>query len=68
MVCSKINTDLLRCISIVFGAFCMIAINDGTMYVAGIYVSYWMTEMNATRFELDWVGSTQMGLAFCLGN
>ncbi|TPP62838.1 Monocarboxylate transporter 3 [Fasciola gigantica] len=67
MVCKKPDRDVLSCISIVFGAFCMIAINDGTMYVAGIYVSYWMPEMNATRFQLDWIGSTQMGLAFCLG-
>ncbi|CAH8609591.1 unnamed protein product [Dicrocoelium dendriticum] len=45
------NYDRMRCVFIVIG----------------IYTSYWMEEIRATRFQLDWVGSIQMGLTFCLG-
>ncbi|TGZ69252.1 hypothetical protein CRM22_003825 [Opisthorchis felineus] len=57
----------LRSTLIVFAAFMLIAVLDGIMCVIGVYVSYWMQEWNATRFQLDWIGSIQMGLAFCLG-
>ncbi|KAF6778994.1 hypothetical protein AHF37_02564 [Paragonimus kellicotti] len=60
--------DYIRCCAIVFASFMIVFINDGTMCIIGIYVSYWKEELNVTRFQLDWIGSLQMGLSFCLGN
>lgn len=52
---------------IVIGAFLIVATDDGVMCISGIYTSYWMDETNATRIQVDWIGSIQMGITFCLG-
>ncbi|CAH8502034.1 unnamed protein product [Heterobilharzia americana] len=60
-------TDSLKCITIVLASSVIVSINNGIMYIPGIYVPYWREEMNASRFQLDFIGSLQMGLAFCQG-
>ncbi|VDQ03606.1 unnamed protein product [Trichobilharzia regenti] len=66
-LCDYLTKDRLKCITIVLASSMIISINNGIMYVPGIYVPYWREEMNASRFELDFIGSLQMGFAFCQG-
>ncbi|CAL8086173.1 unnamed protein product [Calicophoron daubneyi] len=67
MPCSRLDRDKLDCIVIVFAAFMIIALVDGTTYCAGIYVSFWMPDLNVSRAKLDGIGSLQTGISFFLG-
>ncbi|VEL09894.1 unnamed protein product [Protopolystoma xenopodis] len=52
---------------VVLAAFMISFLIDGTQYGYGIMASYWMQDLNSPRFQLDWIGSLQVGIGYCLG-